>query len=71
MARAPKPPITAGDPATTYAQQVVGGFVPAGPHVRAQCARHIRDLAGGSARGIRWDLEANPRDFVFQRDPAA
>lgn len=43
------------DPATDYAQRVVDGGIVAGPHVRAACARHLRDLKEGAARGLRWD----------------
>lgn len=48
------------DPVTEYAQSVVDGVRVAGPHVRGQCARHLRDLKDGKARGLVWDVdEAN------------
>lgn len=46
----------AADPVTRYAQDVVAGTVVAGPHVRAACRRHLRDLERGPARGLKWDL---------------
>jgi phage terminase large subunit-like protein len=36
---------------------VVDGRRIAGPHVRAQCARHLDDLKRGGARGLVWNLE--------------
>ena len=33
----------------------MAGRVVAGPHVRASCARHLRDLKEGPKRGLRWD----------------
>ena len=33
------------DPATRYANRVVNGDIIAGPHVRAQCRRHLDDLS--------------------------
>lgn len=44
------------DPVTEYARAVVAGIRIAGPHVRHQCARHLRDLKEGKARGLKWDL---------------
>lgn len=46
------------DPVTYYAQEVVAGVIIAGPHVRAACLRHLRDLEHGAERGLVWDLEA-------------
>lgn len=46
------------DPTTAYARAVVDGEIVAGPHVRAACARHLRDLEHGEERGLRWDVEA-------------
>lgn len=45
------------DIATQYAKDVVNGQAPAGPHVRAACARHLRDLEEQEKRGLYWDLE--------------
>jgi phage terminase large subunit-like protein len=50
-----------GDQATDYALSVATGKVIAGPHVRASCARHLKDLEEGSARGLRWDVGASER----------
>ena len=48
------------DPVTEYAQSVVDGVRVAGPHVRGQCARHLRDLREGKKRGLVWNVdEAN------------
>jgi phage terminase large subunit-like protein len=43
------------DRATAYAESVVIGKVTAGPHVRDACARHLRDLVEGPARGLFYD----------------
>src|SRR5512142_3314588 len=43
------------DPVTNYARDVVARRILAGPHVRAACARHLRDLQEGPGRGLRWD----------------
>jgi phage terminase large subunit-like protein len=45
------------DPATQYAVEVCSGKRVAGPDIRAACARHLRDLKEGPARGLVWDLE--------------
>ncbi len=53
-------PSSSADPVTEYAQSVVDGVRVAGPHVRGQCARHLRDLKEGKKRGLVWNLdEAN------------
>lgn len=50
----------ASDPVTEYAQSVVDGKRVAGPHVRNQCARHLKDLKEGGKRGLVWNVgEAN------------
>lgn len=41
---------------TLYAWDVVDGKVPAGPHHRAACERHLRDLVALRAQGYVWDL---------------
>lgn len=53
------------DPATQYARQVVAGKIIAGPHVRAACARHLRDLEDGPARGLAWDQAAVDHAIAF------
>jgi phage terminase large subunit-like protein len=62
-----KPPRTS-DRATQYAKDVVRGKLPAGPHVRAECARHLRDLTEGPQRGLKWDKAAAARAIGFYRD---
>lgn len=45
------------DPVTDYARRVVDRTTIAGPHVRAACARHLRDLEDAHQRGWVWDLD--------------
>lgn len=54
-----------GDPATRYASEVARGKRIAGPHVRAACARHLKDLADGAARGLVWDKQAALEAIAF------
>ncbi|MDQ3275178.1 MAG: terminase large subunit [Actinomycetota bacterium] len=56
------------DPVTSYARAVARGKAPAGPHVRAACARHLRDLDTAKARGLRWDKAEVARVLGFFRD---
>ena len=58
MAKKTRQPSSSGDPVTAYAKSVSEGKIKAGPHVRATCSRHLRDLEKGVERGLRWDLEA-------------
>lgn len=60
--------LTLADPATVYAEQVVAGEVVAGPHVRATCARHLRDLEEAPARGLTWDKASAARALGFFPD---
>ena len=53
------------DPVTEYALSVVDGKRTAGPHVRAQCARHLKDIADGSKRGIFWNVEESNKAQRF------
>lgn len=46
------------DRATDYARAVSKKKIVAGPHVRAACRRHLKDLREGKKRGLRWDLGA-------------
>lgn len=55
------------DQVTLYALKVTSGDIVAGPYVRAAGQRHLDDLAKGSARGLRWDLEAVVRVIGFFR----
>lgn len=56
---------SAPDPATQYAKEVVAGTRIAGPHVRNQCARHLRDLKEGGKRGLAWNLDKANRAIRF------
>jgi phage terminase large subunit-like protein len=53
------------DPATEWAKAVEAGKIVVGPHVRAACARHLRDLEQGSGRGLTWDRAAVRRVCRF------
>lgn len=55
----------AQDPCTGYARQVVAKEIVAGPHVRAACERHLRDLAEGPKRGLVWRPEMAARIYQF------
>lgn len=59
---------TSDDPTTAYAQAVSAGKIVAGPHVRASCERHLRDLDEGGARGLAFDKEAAARALGFFPD---
>jgi phage terminase large subunit-like protein len=47
---------------------VSAGRSVAGPHVRAACARHLRDLKTGAKRGLHFDIAAALRAIGFFRD---
>ncbi len=53
------------DPVSEYAQSVVDGVRTAGPHVRGQCARHLRDIAEGAKRGLVWNVEESNKALRF------
>lgn len=59
------PTVTSRDPVTRYARAVVSGKTIAGPHVRAACARHLRDLEQGPARGLFFDTASADRAIGF------
>lgn len=59
---------SSADPVTDYAREVVAREIVAGPHVRDACARHLRDLDEGPARGLKWDPAAAQRAFLFYRN---
>lgn len=65
MSRRKRRPDISVDSATAYAKAVVSGAIVAGPHVRASCARHLRDLEEGKARGLTWDVSAATRALDF------
>lgn len=67
MRKRTKPPAIS-DACTLYAQEVVDGKRIAGPHVRAQCARHLRDIAEGGKRGLVWDVAESERAQGFYAD---
>lgn len=56
------------DRATDYARAVVAGGIIAGTHVRDACARHLRDLEEGPARGLTWNIEAANRAIGYFED---
>ena len=68
MARKKTRSTVISDPVTEYAQSVCDGHIVAGPHVRASCARHIRDLSEQDSRGIVWSLEHAIRAINFFHD---
>lgn len=53
------------DRATAYAYGVIAGDIIAGPHVRDACARHLRDLDEGAARGLIWNLDEAEESIAF------
>ena len=53
------------DAVTAYAHSVVDGKRIAGPHVRAQCARHLKDIAEGKKRGLVWNVEESNKAQRF------
>jgi phage terminase large subunit-like protein len=59
---------TSPDPATAFALAVQSGEIIAGPHVRAQCARHLVDLKEGPKRGLRWEVSLANKAIGFFRD---
>lgn len=61
-------PPAISDAATQYAQEVVSGKRIAGPHVRGQCARHLRDIEYGHKRGLVWNVEESEKAQGFYAD---
>lgn len=59
--RAPARP----DRATAYARAVLAGEIIAGPDVRNACARHLRDLEEGPARGLIWNVHEAEEAIAF------
>lgn len=62
-----KPPVIS-DRTTDFAKAVAAGTIIAGPHVRDACARHLRDLVEGPARGLFWDIAAANRALGYFED---
>jgi phage terminase large subunit-like protein len=56
---------SSADPVTQFAKEVAAGQRIAGPHVRNQCARHLRDLKEGKTRGLKWDAEEADKAIRF------
>ena len=65
VASSPKRRRLPGDPATRYAKSVAAGKIIAGQHVRAACARHLKDLETGADRGLVWDVAAVDLAMAF------
>ena len=61
-------PPAISDAATQYALEVVSGKRVAGPHVRGQCARHLRDLEDGHKRGLVGNVEESEKAQGFYAD---
>ena len=56
------------NPVLEYAQAVAEGAEVAGPHVRAACLRHFKDLENGHERGLKFDLKkANAVISFFEK----
>ncbi len=53
------------DRSTAYARAVVAGSVVANRLVTQACARHLRDLEIGPARGLMWDVDESERVIDF------
>ena len=67
MSKKTKPPAIS-DAATQYALEVVSGKRVAGPHVRGQCARHLRDIEDGHKRGLVWNVAESEKAQGFYAD---
>lgn len=63
--RKTRSPSSSVDHVTSYAREVVAGSRIAGPHVRAQCQRHLDDLQHGADRGLVWDVDASEKAQRF------
>lgn len=61
-------PPAISDAATQYALEVVSGKRVAGPHVRGQCARHLRDIEDGHKRGLVWNVAESEKAQGFYAD---
>lgn len=55
----------ANDPATRYACDALDGKIVAGELVKAACRRHLKDLDGGSGRGLKFDAAKAKRHCGF------
>jgi phage terminase large subunit-like protein len=68
VSRKTPPKTTSVDRTTAYAKAVTAGKIIAGPHVRAACARHLRDLQMCRARGLLFDVAAAEKAIKFFPD---
>lgn len=64
----PAPSVEYLSRAHAYAQAVIDGRTPACNWVRLAAERHLRDLAEGQARGLRYDIAAEKRAISFFED---
>lgn len=53
------------DRTTKYAKDVVAGKIIAGPHVRAACKRHLKDLETAEDRGFVFDVAKADRFYKY------
>jgi phage terminase large subunit-like protein len=53
------------DRCTQYAKDVVAGAIVAGPHVRAACRRHLKDLEQAGERGYVFDVNKASRVIKY------
>ena len=60
-----RPPRRPSDAVHDYARDVLAGRIVAGPLVRLACARHVRDLEEGRARGLHFDPDAADHALAF------
>ena len=56
---------SSADPVTAFALEVVSGSRVAGPHVRNQCARHLKDIKDGKKRGLLWNVDEASKAIRF------
>jgi len=56
------------NPVSDYAEKVLSGDYPAGPHVRGACQRHLDDIKTGEARGLYFDQKECARAIGFYKD---
>jgi phage terminase large subunit-like protein len=63
--RAPRKPKAPVCRVLAYANSVLAGDTIAGPHVRAACARHLRDLAAAADKGQRFNDELARQAIAF------
>ena len=61
------PALTGAEACHAYARAVVAGEIVAGRLVRLACARHLRDLDTGAARGLTFDAAEATRAIKFAR----